>query len=92
MTKKIWKFEVSISSKYNIQMPKGSHILTADMQNDNIKIWAIVEPTPVAEWVNRTVYVYGTGQPLTADKAWYTATVFDGSYVWHVFVGDEDDG
>ena len=87
--KKIWKFDVPGHNGY-IQMPKGSRILTAGLQESGIKIWAIVKPSPPKEWVSRFVNVYGTGHPLVDLSAQYAGTVFDGSLVWHVFVDEED--
>jgi len=90
MIKKIWKFDVPGHNGY-IRMPKGSRILTADMQHGDIKIWAIVKPSPPNEWVERYINVYGTGHDFLSSSSQYAGTVFDGSEVWHVFIEDETD-
>jgi hypothetical protein len=67
-------------------MPKGAEILTVGFQNyREITIWALVDPD--AEMIERFFMVRGTGHPveLRTDQK-FLGTVFDGPFVWHVWM------
>lgn len=81
----IYKYPLGpINDSYIVSLPVGAQILTAAIQNDNLTIWARVDPEMEAT-NNRIVRVYGTGHPIDKHDA-YINTVFDGPFVWHVFV------
>lgn len=65
-----------------IQIPKGAKVLTAEIQNEKVCIWAEVDTEQVLE--HRTFHVYGTGH-LIPEQACYVSTVFDGAFVWHIY-------
>lgn len=83
--KTIWKYELGITGVQGVGMPAGAQILMAQMQNDRLCVWALVDPK--ATPTQRTFYIYGTGHQIEPDlySAIYVATVQQGAFVWHVF-------
>lgn len=80
----IHKYRVELGANRLI-MPKNADILTAQFQDGQIQIWAVVDDRAWTE--QRYVYVLGTGHELPADmgRSEYVATVQGGPFVWHVF-------
>lgn len=81
--KAVWKFPLEISDTQNVFMPPGAEILTAQMQADELCLWAVVTPGPMTE--RRTIEIVGTGNPMPEAERRYIATVQMGAFVWHVF-------
>jgi len=87
----IWKFPVPLEPRSSIMMPPGSRVLTAQMQNGKLMLWAVVDAA-VKTRDERIFSVVGTGQPeLNEIDAFltYIATVqvggLIGTLVMHVF-------
>lgn len=81
----IWKFGVGEGP---VEMPVGAEIIKVDMQGANIVVWAIVDPEAPKQ--KRAIIVLGTGferQNKEMASLKYLDTVFDGSFVWHIFDG-----
>jgi hypothetical protein len=81
----IWKYELAPMGVTSLDMPAGSLVLHVGEQLGVPVLWALVEPSREIE--RRTVRVYGTGHPITADGLGrYVGTVQMASgLVWHVF-------
>jgi len=88
--KSIWKFALKEDDFQTVSMPPQSKVLTAQVQNENICIWALVDPNfsqrfvyPV--WVDGTLHVVLDA----AIQGRYVASVqlAGGALVFHVFVG-----
>ena len=74
-----------------ILMPFQAKILTVQMQNDSLVLWAEIV-TSAKPYVTRRFAVYGTGWTLPeypwgggASDDCYIGTVQNGSYAWHVY-------
>lgn len=89
--KVIWKYPIRITDFNSIEVPKGAEFLSAKVQNGQLTVWALV--TPTAPKVNRTIRIFGTGNPT--DNDFETLTFIDtvlthnDSLVWHVFSENE---
>lgn len=84
--KSIWKYELSRYSKLAIQMPKGANILCAKHFQGNTYIWAEVNvPDDTEELETRYFAIYGTGWEMDLDNSKYIGTVFDNTFVWHIY-------
>lgn len=69
-----------------VQLPKGAHVLTVQMQDELPYLWAKVDPTQPLE--SRIFHIYGTGQSIPDYSVLaYVATFQEhgGALVWHVF-------
>lgn len=84
--KTIWKFPIDITDQQSVEMPDGARILTVQVQGGEVCLWAEVDST--APKMRRTVYVFGTGHPLSPDlSADYVGTIQirGGALVFHVY-------
>lgn len=83
--KTIWKFEVTDEP---IVMPERAQILKVGYQFVTLCLWALVDPAKPKQ--QRRIVVLGTGferEDAEMEGLTYIDTVFDGSFVWHVFDG-----
>lgn len=81
----IWKFPVSRPNGIEIYMPKGARVLTAQMQNGTLCLWAVVDDIETPEL--RKFAIVGTGHQMPAVPTSYVSTfqVDGGSFVFHLF-------
>jgi len=82
--KTIWKFKLAVSRE-SWALPLNAQILTAQVQNGAICIWALVDPD--APRHPRQFEVFGTGDDMDGASRQYLATIQinDGRTVRHVF-------
>ena len=81
--KTILKYELKIKEEQWLEMPIGAKILTAQIQDDVIVLWVLVEPEFNKE--DRKFLIYGTGDMITEIGLEFIATVQAGDLVWHIF-------
>lgn len=82
----IWKFKLSSSQQpQTLKIPSGGVILHSSRQEPDICLW--VEVNENNEFINRDFLVIGTGWEVPQNSV-YIGTVFDGSYVWHIYAKD----
>ena len=88
--KKIYKYHLALYEYTYIRMPKGAPILSAGMQGSSIMIWALVDIDELS--VNHTFIIKGTGSKVEFDieKETFIGTVFQNSFVWHIFDAGEE--
>ena len=81
----IWKFPLEITDRPIALMPDGAQILTAQMQEQTLCVWALVDPS--APRRIREFEILGTGNRVPEAKRRYISTVqmMDKPLVWHVF-------
>ncbi len=88
----IFKYPLGIVDRQIVEIPRHSRILSVQMQNERICLWALVDPGEAMESV--AIRVHGTGHPLDDDIDGFdfTGTVQipapnmpNGSLVFHVF-------
>ena len=85
MSKSIWKFPFEVTDEQEIKMPIGAQILSVQMQGDKPCIWVLVDTTAQKE--NRTVQVFGTGNPVSNEGKYIgTFQMCDGARVFHTFI------
>ena len=58
----VYKYELEITDEQIIRLPFASEILTIQMQGDKCCLWALVDPRN--ELDERTICIYGTGNPI----------------------------
>lgn len=80
----IWKQQLALQSKQEIQVPAGSQIMTAQEQNGVPCLWFSVNTERPLE--QRTIHIIGTGHPIEDPKILdFIDTVQIGPHVWHIF-------
>ncbi len=81
---KVFKYVMEITDYVDLDMPSGAEVLTAQMQNGDLCLWAKVDENAPKE--KRRFRIAGTGHPLEG-KHEYISTVFpyNDSLVFHIF-------
>lgn len=88
--KTVWKFPIDATDRQTVMMPRGAQILSAQVQGEQLCLWALVEPTARKE--PREIEVIGTGAPAPDCTRCYIGTAQQGTWsspglilVRHVF-------
>jgi hypothetical protein len=89
MNKFIYKYKLNIEPTVHLELPSGYEILSIQEQNNEICLWALVEPFPIKPIIIETFYLVGTGQMFPWEKVEVefidTVLLNDDSLVIHVF-------
>lgn len=87
--KTIWKFPLMLRDIQLVPMPIGANILTAQIQNGTLCLWAEIDTEQVKD--QRVIEIAGTGNSMrkSSTPRRYINSVQDGTYVWHVFDATE---
>ena len=84
MESRIWKYPLQITDYQTLRLPQDAQILSVQMQQGILCLWAKVNIDFPLE--NRHIAVVGTGNPIAFGiRARFIGTVQDGPLVWHVF-------
>lgn len=83
---RIFKYELMLTDKQTVLMPRCADVLSAQVQNGVICVWAfimydgeMIEPRPFD--------IIGTGNPVPEDTGRFVDTIQMDGYVWHIFEG-----
>jgi hypothetical protein len=81
----VWKYVLRECGSELVRMPIGSHILTAQLQGDNLCLWAFGNPEATTS--SRYIDVLCTGELVDDVPRRYINTVqrLNGRLVLHVF-------
>lgn len=82
--KRIFKYEIPVSDDFKLSLPKGSEILSVQMQKSIPCLWALIDEANERE--NRYFKLYGTGMAID-DNLKYIGTfqMLNGGLVFHLF-------
>lgn len=85
--KKIFKYPLEITDTQFVELPLGAKILTAQMQGNQLCLWAVVNTLPEAVKKNRRIEIIGTGNPMPTGDLEYISTfqMMGGGLIFHVF-------
>ncbi len=86
MSEVVWKYPLDADPGVEQvrEMPEGAKVLTAQVQDGHVTIWAQVDPSRPKE--NRRFVIVGTGQGFAGGMGMtWIATVQRVPYVWHVY-------
>lgn len=89
MTKKIFKYHLPMGfhSTSDILVPRDFKPLRVDVQNQDLYIWAIVDPETPEQLITVTIVGTGGEPPVVGE---YLNTIFAGGiYVFHAFIDQE---
>jgi len=80
---RIWKYNLSKRVYQLVKMPKNSQVLTAQLQHDQIVLWALVNPDEPR--MERCFYAAYTGEKLEGEVTAYYGTIQDSDgLVYHI--------
>ena len=84
---KVYKYAVPITDFPVIPMPEYSKVLSAQVQYDQVFIWALVDLNLNHKMVERKFMLAGTGHPIFETDLDFIGTVqlADGSLIYHLF-------
>lgn len=84
--KTIHKYELQINDRIVINTSHVDRWLSVDVQRGQPVVWAVVDTDKPTQ--SHTLYIRGTGHPMTGEEAAYLGTVLldNGSLVFHVFL------
>jgi len=89
----VWKFVLAtiptdVRDRQVLEMPVGAQMLTVQMQDDLLCLWALVDPN--APRASYTFRIAGTGHNIEEEKLLYIGSVllFNDTIVFHVFQCD----
>jgi len=86
--KRIFKYKIPITDEFELELPRGTKVLTFQTQHNEPVIWAIIDDT---ENVFEKVHfrLFGTGHPIPEEANFFvyvgTAQMANGQLVWHLF-------
>lgn len=86
MSRAIWKFPFEVTDRLEVLfMPEGAEILSIQIQNSKVCIWAVCDER--APKVERRFHIYGTGHSLPENLrvSDHIGTIQVAGFVWHVF-------
>ncbi len=82
----IWKYPLAIADQQEITIHEGARILSVQMQDGKLCLWAMIRPDRPEE--RMVINVIGTGHPIDIgedEDLQHLGTVQQGALVWHVF-------
>jgi hypothetical protein len=87
--KSIWKYVLQPVDVQSLTIPKGSVILTAQIQKDKICVWALVDE--YSELETRVFRIIGTGHGVDDEPGRFLGTVqlHEGRIIFHIFVKED---
>ena len=86
MKKVVYKYKLQLTKVIQeVVLPRGAQILCIKMQNDELCMWALVDPDQTYDEVVK-IRCAGTGHEIKEDVEYIdTAMLFDGALVFHFF-------
>lgn len=86
--KVIFKYTLAAIGTQSVEMPVGSQILSLDVQNNQVQLWAMVDPNE-REKENIKIEMMGTGHAFTIPDEFLkfigTVQLSGGKWVFHIF-------
>lgn len=81
----VYKYRLdSLQKTSKVMLPKGAQLLHVEVQDNEMTLWALVDPDrqPEPRWVE----VFGTGHPVPMGYKFINTFLFkEGAYVFHAF-------
>jgi hypothetical protein len=81
--KSIFKYPLALMTTQRIMLPRDANILTVQLQDGTICLWA--EVIPENPPVSCSIKLVGTGIAEVEPNDSYIGTVQQGPFVWHVY-------
>lgn len=81
--KTVYKYPILLTDTQELELPENAEILTIQIQNYHLELWALVEPSNVMK--TRQIRIAGTGHPFDHADYRYISTAHLDAFVWHFF-------
>lgn len=88
--KKIFKYSIAVTDQQEVSLDHNAKILTVQMQNETLCLWAIVDELSEKKR-KRIIRIVGTGHPFEDEHLCKYITTFqmeNGKLIFHVFEKD----
>ena len=83
---KIYKYEIEVTDQQTLQLPQQAEILSIQLQDGKIVLWALVDDKCELIKDNRFIECYGTGHEIDdASELLFLDTIQYRGGVWHFF-------
>ena len=83
---KIYKYELDLTHKQTLELPQGAQILTIQLQDGKIVLWALVDDKCKLIKGNRFIECYYTGKEIEiSHELTYISTIQYNGLVYHFF-------
>jgi hypothetical protein len=82
--KKIYKYDLEITDEQFLELPAQAKVLSIGIQNNQLKLWALVNPDNFS--TKHRVTIFGTGEPIQEVPIQLLGTVFIRDLAFHVFM------
>lgn len=79
----IYKYPIEITDEQTVTMPLDAGVLSCQVQGGRLVLWAMVDTDRPS--FPKTIYVFGTGNPVPEVRMRFIDTVQLNGLVWHVF-------
>lgn len=81
----VHKFPLPLTDSYTLPIQHPAQIIHTGLDPiGSLCIWAVVDPTST-EWIQHTLHVIGTGNPMSDDPKIHLGSVLQEPFMWHVF-------
>ena len=80
----ILKYELRLVDLQSVPIPCGAEVLHVGVQNGDIYVWCLCDPQQ--KNVPMKFFIYGTGHDIKEPDIKHVGTVFQRSFVWHIFM------
>lgn len=84
----IYKYQLSLQNEQALKLPLGAKILSVDNQNEQLVLWALVDPNQKIQ-TKTIIMVFVTGQEVVlfeTTKFLNTVLFENGRLIFHVFM------
>lgn len=82
----IYKYDLTLAGYQELTLPRNARILTADLQDCELKLWAIVDSENPARKIG--IHILGTGSIVPEIERGFLKhlnTIQQEGFVWHIF-------
>lgn len=82
--KTIYKYQITICDRQEIEIPRFSEILHVQMQSGSWYVWVLVDTDE--PMVKKRLRVFGTGHEIPKEEdLYYVMTFQQAEFMWHLF-------
>ncbi len=82
---RIWKYPLPIADYFELEMPRGAHYLSVQVQHEQPMLWALVDEHEPKQ--KHPFSIHGTGHQVDDAPDQYVGTfqTMRGEFIWHLF-------